>query len=329
MVDKTSHMFLTGPRIVKSVMGEDTTMEELGGARIHSQITGLADYRMKSEQECLQTIRRLIGFLPSNSDECAVAKSIKPNLTMDKSIEALVPMNPYKAYDMHEAIKHIVDDGDFLEVKAEFAAEIIIGFGRLGAQTIGIVANQPMAKAGSMTAESSSKQARFIRFCDCFNIPIIMLIDTPAYMPGSAQERAGIIKHGSKVLYALCEATVPRIAVVLRKAYGGGTLGMGVLQGLQTDLLFLWPSAELGVLGAEQSVELYYADEISKSDNPKETRQKKVEEYRENYANPFAEISENKISIQPFRRFFCADVKLIAGPLILLRCFNLFCSDRV
>jgi len=144
-----------------------------------------------------------------------------------------------------------------------------------------------------MTAESSSKQARFIRFCDCFNIPIIMLIDTPAYMPGSAQEKAGIIRHGAKVLYALCEATVPRIAVVLRKAYGGGTLGMGVLQGLQTDLLFLWPSAELGVLGAEQSVELYYADEISKSENPEETRQKKIEEYRENYANPFAEISEN------------------------------------
>ncbi|MFC1983326.1 acyl-CoA carboxylase subunit beta, partial [Chloroflexota bacterium] len=293
MVDKTSHMFLTGPRIVKSVMGEDTTMEELGGARIHSQITGLADYRMKSEEECLQTIRKLIGFLPSNSGECAVVESTKPNLTMDKSIEDLVPMNPYKVYDMHEAIKHIVDDGDFLEVKAEFAAEIIIGFGRLGAQTIGIVANQPMAKAGSMTAESSSKQARFIRFCDCFNIPIIMLIDTPAYMPGSAQEKAGIIRHGAKVLYALCEATVPRIAVVLRKAYGGGTLGMGVLQGLQTDLLFLWPSAELGVLGAEQSVELYYADEISKSEKPEETRQKKIEEYRENYANPFAEISEN------------------------------------
>ncbi len=150
-----------------------------------------------------------------------------------------------------------------------------------------------MEKAGSLTAESSSKQARFIRFCDCFNIPIILLIDTPAYMPGSAQEKAGIIKHGSKVLYALCEAVVPRIAVVLRKAYGGGTLGMGVIQGLQTDLLFLWPIAELGVLGAEQSVELYYADEISKSANPEEARRKKVAEYRENYANPFAEISEN------------------------------------
>jgi acetyl-CoA carboxylase carboxyltransferase component len=150
-----------------------------------------------------------------------------------------------------------------------------------------------MAKAGSLTAESSAKQARFIRFCDCFNMPIVLLIDTPAYMPGSAQEKAGIIRHGAKVLYALCEATVPRVAVVLRKAYGGGTLGMGVIQGLQTDLLFLWPIAELGVLGAEQSVELYYAEEIGQSAKPEEARRKKVAEYRENYANPFAEASEN------------------------------------
>lgn len=293
MVDKTSHMFLTGPRIVKSVMGEDVSMEELGGARIHSQITGLADFRMKSEEECFKTIRKLIGFLPSNCDESAPVRSAKIDLTMDKSIEDVLPANPHKAYDMHEIIKLIVDDGDFLEVKAQFAPEIIVGFARLGGRTVGIVANQPMAKAGSLTAESSSKQARFIRFCDCFNIPLILLIDTPAYMPGSAQERAGTIKHGSKILYALCEAVVPRIAIVLRKAYGGGTLGMGVIQGLQTDLLFLWPTAELGVLGAEQSVELYYADEISKSDNPEEARQKMVEEYREKYANPFAEISEN------------------------------------
>lgn len=293
MVDKTSHMFLTGPRIVKSVMGEDITMEALGGARLHSQITGLADFRMKNEKECFQTIRKLIGFLPSHGDEPTRVTSGQTSLVMDKSVENIVPLDPYKAYDMHEIIKHIVDDGDFLGVKAEFAPEIIVGFGRLGGQTVGIVANQPMAKAGSMTAESSGKQARFIRFCDCFNIPIIVLIDTPAYMPGSAQEKAGIIKHGAKVLYALCEATVPRIAVVLRKAYGGGTLGMGVIQGLQTDLLFLWPTAELGVLGAEQSVELYYADEISKSDNPEEARRKKVAEYREKYANPFAEISEN------------------------------------
>lgn len=293
MVDKTSHMFLTGPRIVKSVMGEDVTMEELGGARIHSQITGLADFRMKTEKECFATIRKLVGFLPSSCDEPAPVKSGQVDLTMSKSVESIVPEDPSKAYDMHKVIRHIVDAGDFLRVKAEYAPEIIVGFGRLGGQTIGIVANQPSSKAGSLTAESSGKQARFIRFCDCFNIPIILLIDTPAYMPGSAQEKAGIIKHGSKVLYALCEAVVPRIAVVLRKAYGGGTLGMGVIQGLQTDLLFLWPGAELGVLGAEQSVELYYADEISKSDNPSEMRRKKVAEYREKYANPFTEVSEN------------------------------------
>ena len=293
MVEKTSHMFLTGPRIVKSAMGEDVTMEELGGARIHSQITGLADFRMKTEKDCFEAIRKLVGLLPASYDEPAPVKSGQVDLTMDKSVEDIVPEDPGKAYDMHEVIKHIVDDGDFLRVKAEFAPEIIVGFGRLGGKTVGIVANQPSVKAGSLTAESSGKQARFIRFCDCFNIPIILLIDTPAYMPGSVQEKAGIIKHGSKVLYTLCEAVVPRIAVVLRKAYGGGTLGMGIIQGLQTDLLFLWPNAELGVLGAEQSVELYFTDEISRSDNPTETRRKKVEEYQEKYANPFAEVSEN------------------------------------
>ncbi len=248
---------------------------------------------MKSEEQCFETIRKLIGFLPANCDECAPVRSAKIDLKMDRSIEDIVPMDSYKAYDMHHVIEHVIDDGDFLEVKAEFAPEIIVGFARLGGQTVGIVANQPMAKAGSLTADSSCKQARFIRFCDCFNIPIIELIDTPAYMPGSAQERAGVIRHGAKVLYALCEAVVPRIAVVLRKAYGGGTLGMGVIQGLQTDLVFLWPGAELGVLGAEQSVELYYADEISKSGNPEEARKKKVEEYLEKYANPFTEVSEN------------------------------------
>lgn len=293
MVDKTSHMFLTGPRIVKSVMGEDITIEELGGAKIHSCTTGLVDFRMKNEEECFQNIRKLVGFLPSNAQDCQAVIVNTINLTVDKSIENIVPTDPRKAYDVHEIIKCIVDGGDFLDVKAEFAPEIVTGFARLVGQTIGIVANQPMAKAGSMTADSSNKQARFIRFCDCFNIPLIMLIDTPAYMPGSAQEKAGIIKHGSKVLFALCEAVVPRIAVVLRKAYGGGTLGMGVIQGLQTDLLFLWPTAELGVLGAEQSVELYYVDEISKSNNPEEIRKQKVAEYREKYANPFAEVSEN------------------------------------
>jgi acetyl-CoA carboxylase carboxyltransferase component len=293
MVDNTSHMFLTGPRIVRSVLGEDVTMEDLGGARIHAQITGLADFRMKTEEECFKTIKKLIGFLPSNCDKLPPTRQTIADLTTDKGIENIVPFESHKVYDMHEVIKRIVDDKDFLEIKAQYAPEIIVGFGRLVGQPIGIVANQPSIKAGSLTAESSSKQARFMRFCDCFNIPIILLIDTPAYMPGTAQERAGIIRHGSKVLYALCEATVPRIAIVVRKVYGGGTLGMGAIQGLGTDLLFLWPTAELGVLGAEQSVELYYAEEIVKAANPQEARRQKVEEYREKYANPFREISEN------------------------------------
>jgi len=293
MVDNISHMFLTGPRIVKSVMGEDVTMDELGGARVHAQVTGLADFRTKTEMECLKAMRQLVGFLPSNCDDAGFTKTARPDLTMDKSIDDIVPPDPNKVYDMHKVIRGIVDNGDFLEAKAQYAAEIIVGFGRLGGRTIGIVANQPMSKAGSMTAESSSKQARFIRFCDCFNIPLVLLIDTPAYMPGTVQEKSGIIRHGAKVLYALCEAVVPRIGVLLRKAYGGGTLGMGVIQGLGTDLLYLWPTAELGVLGAEQSVELYYADEIAKASNPAEARLQKIKEYREQYADPFVEVSEN------------------------------------
>jgi acetyl-CoA carboxylase carboxyltransferase component len=211
----------------------------------------------------------------------------------DRSCEALhdfVPMAPNEAFDMHDVIETIVDNRDFLEVKKEFAGEIIVGFGRMDGRTVGIVANQPMVCAGALTADSSDKQARFIRFCDCFNIPLLMLVDTPAYMPGSDQEHAGIIRRGAKVLYALCEATVPRITLVLRKAYGGGNLGMGVLPGLGTDLVLYWPIMETGILGAEQSVMLLYGKEAG---NDSAWLNRKLEEYRETYANPIYDASSN------------------------------------
>ena len=294
MVDGLSHMFITGPRIVKSVMGEELTMEELGGAKIHSRISGVADFRVKGEKECFQTIRKLLSFLPLNNEELPPVVNTGDDADrMDETLAEIVPADPHKSYDMHKVINCLTDNGDFLEIKEEFAPEMIVGFARLAGQTVGLVANQPMVRAGSLTVNSSDKQARFMRFCDAFNIPIIMLVDTPAYMPGSQQEYSGIIRHGAKVLYALCEAVVPRVAVVLRKAYGGGNLGMGIMPGFKTDFIFYWPIAEAGVLGADQSVDLFYAKEIAETKDPEKYKVEKVREYRDKYTNPLFEVSNN------------------------------------
>ncbi|MDD4859472.1 MAG: acyl-CoA carboxylase subunit beta [Dehalococcoidales bacterium] len=294
MVDGLSHMFITGPRIVKSVMGEDISMEDLGGAKIHAKISGVADFRVKTEEECLSGIRRLLSYLPSNNtDPVPVVVTDDSPDRMDNDLGNIVPQASNKGYDMRKIIMRLSDNGDFYEVKAEFAPEIVVGFARLGGMSVGFVANQPMSRAGSLTMDSSDKQARFIRFCDAFNIPIILLVDTPAYMPGSYQEHRGIIRHGAKVLFALCEATVPRLAVVIRKSYGGGSLGMGITPGFQTDAVYYWPSAESGVLGAEQSIELFYKDEIAKSTDPEKFKQVKLKEYREKYANPLYQITDN------------------------------------
>ncbi|MDY6880979.1 MAG: acyl-CoA carboxylase subunit beta [Desulfatiglans sp.] len=288
MVNKTSHMFITGPQVVKSAIGEDITKEDLGGSRVHAQKSGVCDFRYANEQTCLREIRRLLGFLPSNCDEMppVVNTGDDPARECDGLLE-IVPTDPNKPYDMHKVIHELLDNGDFMEVKREFAGEIIVGFGRMDGKSIGIVANQPMTRAGCLTLDSSDKQARFIRFCDCFNIPILLLVDTPAYMPGSTQEHAGIIRHGAKVLYALCEASVPRISLVLRKAYGGGNLGMGVLPGLGTDLVLYWPIVETGILGAQQSVTLLFGS------IPREKFAEKLEQYRETYANPIYDVSSN------------------------------------
>jgi acetyl-CoA carboxylase carboxyltransferase component len=293
MVDGLSHMFITGPRVIKSVMGEEVSMEELGGAKLHCQITGGADFRVKTEKECMQGIRRLLSFLPSNWREQPERKDTgdDPERPVDALAE-IVPVQPTVGYDMHKVIKEIVDSGDFLEVKPEFAGEIIVGFARLDGHTVGVVANQPVVRAGCMTVDSSCKQARFIRFCDAFNIPIVLLVDTPGYLPGKAQEQAGIIRHGTKVLYALSEATVPKIAILLRKAYGGAVLGMGILPGFGTDLVFALPTAEVGAMGAEQAVGLFYAEDINSADNPEEFRTQKIKQYEELYADSLALASQ-------------------------------------
>ena len=291
MIDKQSHMFITGPQVVKMISGEDITKDELGGAGVHSRVSGCCDFIYPGEEECLLNIRRLLSFLPLNCEEAppAYLSSDDPKRTCE-GLNNIIPCSPNKPFDMHQVIHAIVDNGDFYEVKKDFAQEMIVGFARLDGKSIGIVANQPKVKAGALTADSSDKQARFIRFCDCFNIPLILLVDTPAYMPGADQEHAGIIRRGAKVLYALCEATVPRISLVLRKAYGGGNLGMGVLPGLGNDMVLYWPIVETGILGAEQSIMLLYGRTPGVT---KEFIDQKLKEYRETYANPIYDISSN------------------------------------
>lgn len=291
MVDQTSHMMITGPAMVKTNLGEDITKEELGGARVHARKSGVCDIVYKSEKELLTEIRRLMTFLPLNCDESppVVKTGDDPKRSCDE-LKEIVPFAPRKPFDVRKVIEVIVDNKDFFEIKKDFAGEVVVGFGRLDGKTVGFVANQSRMRAGSLTVDSSDKQARFIRFCDCYNIPIVMLVDTPAYQPGSAQEHAGIIRHGAKVLYALCEAVVPRISLVLRKVYGGGNLGMGVLPGLGTDLVLYWPTMETGILGAEETVMLFYGREEGMT---KEKLAKKVEEYRETTANPIIDVSTN------------------------------------
>ncbi len=293
MVEGLSHMCITGPRVIKSVMGEDVSLEELGGAKVHCQLTGVADFRVKNEKECMQGIRRLLAFLPSNWRECPskIDSGDDPERFTD-ALGEIVPAEPTQGYDMHQVIKEIVDNGDFLEIKEEFASEIIVGFARMEGNTVGVIANQPMVRAGCMTVDSSRKQARFIRFCDAFNIPIVLLVDTPGYLPGKAQEHDGIIHHGAKVLYALSESTVPKLAVLMRKVYGGAALGMGILPGFGTDLVFAWPTAEVGAMGAEQAVELFYAEDIKQAEKPQEFRAQKVKEYNELYADSLALASQ-------------------------------------
>jgi acetyl-CoA carboxylase carboxyltransferase component len=294
MVDHQSHMFITGPLMVKAVMGEEISYDDLGGAAVHCKVSGVADRRFPGEKECLDSIRELLRYLPSNNSERSPVERIddSPDRMNDDLLE-IVPTASNRPYDMNKVICSVLDGGRFFEIKPEFAGEMIVGFGRLDGQAVGIIANQPMVRAGSLTVDASDKQARFIRFCDCFNIPMILLIDTPAYMPGRSQEHAGIIRHGAKVLYALCEATVPRIAVIIRKVYGGATLGMGIVPGLGTDLVYCWPTAETGVLGAEASVALYFGKEIATAENPDKLRKEKIQEFSERYSNPVRDASSN------------------------------------
>ncbi len=289
VVENISKMFITGPNVIKTVLGEEISMEDLGGARVHAEITGNAHFYAVSEAACFDQVKKLLSLIPSNNTE--KAKSVEVHEpTTDLKIDEVVPDDPKQPYDVRDIIKCLVDDSDFLEIHELWAANIVVGFGRMGGNTVGFVANQPMVLAGVLDCDSADKAARFIRYCDSFNIPIITLEDMPGYLPGVDQEHAGVIRHGAKVLYAYSEATVPKVTVILRKAYGGGYIAMNSRH-LGADFVFAWPSAEIAVMGPDGAANIIFRKEIMAAEDQEAMRQEKVKEYTEKFANPYVAAS--------------------------------------
>jgi propionyl-CoA carboxylase beta chain len=287
MVDQTSHMFVTGPNVIKMVTNEDVTFEELGGARTHSTKSGVAHLMAKNDQDCIIQIRNLLQYMPQNNLSDAPIKPPTDDANrMDETLNALVPDNPKEPYDIVDVIQRVVDDGEFLEIQPMYATNIIVGFARLNGRSVGIVGSQPKYLAGVLDIKSSLKGARFVRFCDAFNIPVITFEDVPGFLPGTEQEFGGIIKHGAKLLYAYCEATVPKITVITRKAYGGAYDVMSSKH-IRADYNVAWPTAELAVMGAEGAVNILNKKEIKESDNPDELRERLIKEYNDKFANPY------------------------------------------
>ena len=287
MVEKQSQMVITGPKIIHDVTGESVTLEELGGTQVHSQVTGQAHFVTKTDQESIELIRYLLSFLPSNHDETPPSHSCNDDpKRKNNNLTEIVPAEFKRAYDMHKVITEIVDNNELLEILPEFAPSIITGLARLNGDTVGIVANQPSVMAGCLDYNSSDKAARFIRFCDCFNIPLVNLVDVPGYFPGVDQEHAGIIRHGAKMLYAYAEATVPKITLALRKEYGGAVMAM-CCAGMGVDLMMAWPVAQLVVLDTAAAINIIYRKEILAADDPDAFKAQKIKEYNHKYSNPF------------------------------------------
>lgn len=295
MVDKTSQMFITGPQVIKAVTGEDVTFDQLGGAGAHNSISGVAHFRSGSEEECIAQIKKLLGFLPDNnlSDSELVDSADDVNRVIAE-LNSIIPDEPNKPYDMKQIITSVVDSGDFLEVHAGFAQNIITGFGRVNGRTIGIIANQPQVNAGVLDVDSSDKAARFVRFCDAFNIPVVTFTDVPGYLPGVKQEHNGIIRHGAKLLYAFSEATVPKINIIVRKAYGGAYIAMNSKH-LGADMVLAWPTAEIAVMGPDGAANIIFKKEITDSQDPVQTRNDKIQEYRDKFSNPYVAASRGYV----------------------------------
>ena len=287
MVDASSYMFVTGPNVVKTVTHQEISFDDLGGAQVHSRVSGVAHFVLPNDILCLREVRQLINYLPSNNRQTAPILDLKdPIERTDPALDFLVPPNPNHTYDMNVLIYSILDGAEFMEVQPHFARNIIIGFGRLGGQTIGLIANQPAVLAGVLDIHASTKAARFVRFCDTFNIPLICLVDVPGFMPGPEQEHGGIIRHGAKLLYAFVEATVPRITVIVRKAYGGAYIVMNSKH-IRSDINYAWPTAEIAVLGPRGAAEVIYRKEIGSAADPEAALSERSDEYRKTLANPF------------------------------------------
>ena len=287
MVRKTSYMFVTGPNVVKTVTQEDVTSEDLGGADTHASKSGVAHLACVNEADCLLKIRELLTYLPQNCEEpCPIVPTNDPVDRADEELDTIIPENPNKPYDIHDVIGRVVDDGRFFEIHPDHAANLVVGFARLGGRSIGIVANQPAVLAGVLDIDASVKGARFVRFCDAFNIPLVVFEDVPGFLPGTDQEWRGIIRHGAKLLYAFCEATVPKMTVITRKAYGGAYDVMNSKH-IRGDLNYAWPSAEIAVMGPKGAVEIIYRKQIAEAEDPAETEARFIEQYRSKFANPY------------------------------------------
>lgn len=284
MTDKTSRMFITGPQVVKAVTSEDISAEELGGADVQTSTSGVAHFKYLNDEDCLTAVRKLLGYLPQNNQSCLPVVAGR-SIDESPSIEDIIPCNSKKAYDVHSVIQTIIDKDSFYEVQFSFAANIVVGFSRIDGRTVGIVANQPSVKAGALDSDASDKAARFIRFCDCFNIPILTLVDVPGYMPGKLQEHSGIIRHGAKLLYAYSEATVPKVTLILRKAFGGAYIAMNSKK-MGADLVYALPIAQIAVMGAEGAVDIIHRKEIGEADNQLTARAAFIDRYEEMFMNP-------------------------------------------
>jgi propionyl-CoA carboxylase beta chain len=313
MVDKTSQMFITGPDVVRSVTGEDVTLEELGGAEVHASVSGTAHYLAADEDDAIDYVRALLSFLPSNNlDPAPVYDGAEMDLEVsefDALLDTFIPDSANQPYDMRHVIGHLVDDGDFVEVQALFAANIVVGFGRVEGRPVGVVANQPLHLAGCLDIDASEKAARFVRTCDAFNIPVLTLVDVPGFLPGVGQEHAGIIRRGAKLLYAYAEATVPKITIVIRKAFGGAYDVMGSKH-LRADVNLAWPTAQIAVMGAQGAANILYRRELAAADDPESVRARVIAEYEDTLVNPYvaaergyvdAVIAPSKTRVQVIR----------------------------
>lgn len=294
MVKGTGQMFVTGPDVVKAALGETVTFEDLGGAMVHATRSGVAHFMLDSEKECFASIRALLSYLPQNNTEPPPAFEWQGAAEADPDVDALAPAEPFKAYDIRKIVGRLLDAGSFMEVHAGWAQNVVVGFGRAAGKSVGVVANQPMVLGGALDVDSSDKAARFVRFCDAFNIPILTLVDVPGYLPGTDQEQRGLIRHGCKLLYAYCEATVPKVTLIVKKAYGGAYCAMGSKYS-RADINYAWPGAEVAVMGPEGAVNIIYRKEIEASSDPDALRKQLTSEYRKKFANPYVAASRGII----------------------------------